>query len=191
MSCRLPTFRVMTGGIFGNMFVFFEWYCDTTESLKDSFFFHHSSCILHMYLLVVLFCFWIVWAFDDCTVRFARQRNFGFVPLQALPSAVFQCCIESMCSERRLWWQPRVLSMEEVAWSFQSSTEVLHLALPFFFFLRMLSNSPSLCTRAYWVRGFKRLEKTRSSFNCVLAHEESCIVYLSFLSLWPHFFRHG
>lgn len=52
MSCRLPTFRVMTGGIFGNMFVFFEWYCDTTESLKDSFFFFSPFIVYTTYVFV-------------------------------------------------------------------------------------------------------------------------------------------
>lgn len=169
MSCRLPTFRVMTGGIFGNMFIFFEWYCDTTESLKDSFFFfHHSSCILHMYLLVVLLllnCLGFWWL--HCSFRKAAELWF--------------CAIASppKCSVSVLHWK-HVFRTEAVVTAsgtlygrsrLELSKHHWSLALGitlFFFFLQMLSNSPSLCTRAYWVRGFKRLEKTCSSFNCVL-----------------------
>lgn len=168
MSCRLPTFRVMTGGIFGNMFVFFEWYCDTTESLKDSFFF--SPFIVYTTYVFVSGAFAFELSGLLMIALFVSQGSGTLVLCDCKPSQV-QCfsvalkaCVQNGgCGDSfgySLW--------KKSLGAFKAPLKSCTWHYLFFFFLRMLSNSPSLCTRAYWVRGFKRLEKTCSSFNCVL-----------------------
>lgn len=138
MSCRLPTFQVMTGGIFGNMFGFFKWYCDTTESLMDSFFFSpfivYIYIYTHMYLLVVLLlccCLGLWWL--HCS--FCEVVELWFRASASPPKCSVSVLLwkhGTMCSERRLWWQPRVFSMEESRLELSKRYWIAALGVTFF-----------------------------------------------------------